>query len=403
MSENEKNKNSDFFESDLVLGINSDEKITKFNDECEKISGYTKNDLLNRSFFDILIPERYLKQWKNVFNSIRKSKLIDDFRLPLLTKKGHEIMISWSSFPVKNTSGTVKDINLVGKLVTDWYDDEESLVDRAKSSSKYKDIEEGKTIKQLEKINIELERENKDLEKQIKNLKTRLTKISKKEKLSDKSLGLFSGAKERKEELEQRWHELDEREKSLNKRESKLLKDTDKLGDKKDNLRLWREKLETLEFEIEKRRKDVKKMEKLISEGPPPAPIIEDSSIQPEEIEVEDYQDVFDKIPESAVIVQRGILKQVNGSFAKLIGYNVDELIEKSLFDFIVADGFPGLEAYYLNRLKGGRVTSYETVFLTKDNNKVSVEVNTRPSIFNGEKADIAIIKKISKKDKENK
>jgi len=32
-------------------------------------------------------------------------------------------------------------------------------------------------------------------------------------------------------------------------------------------------------------------------------------------------------------------------------------------------------------------------VFLTKDNNKLAVEVSTRPTIFNGKKAEIAIIK----------
>ena len=78
----------------------------------------------------------------------------------------------------------------------------------------------------------------------------------------------------------------------------------------------------------------------------------------------------------------------------------VDEIIDKSLFDFIVPEGFIQVEKFYLNRLKGDDISSYETIFLTKNNNKIPVEVNTKPTFFNGEKAEIAIVKQIKKEDK---
>ena len=71
-------------EDSLVLSIDRDGKIVKFNKECKQTSGYSKDEILNRQFFDFLIPDRYLKPWKNTLNSVRKNKLIDDFRLPLL-------------------------------------------------------------------------------------------------------------------------------------------------------------------------------------------------------------------------------------------------------------------------------------------------------------------------------
>jgi hypothetical protein len=42
--------------------------------------------------------------------------------------------------------------------------------------------------------------------------------------------------------------------------------------------------------------------------------------------------------------------------------------------------------------LKGENVSAYKTVFSTKDNNKISVEISIKQTIYNGEKAEIAII-----------
>ena len=101
----------------------------------------------------------------------------------------------------------------------------------------------------------------------------------------------------------------------------------------------------------------------------------------------------IDNVLDCAVIVQRGILKQVNRPFVELLGYDINEVIGKSLFDFITPECYLEIEKYYLDRLKGVSSSGYKAVFLTKDNNKLVVEVSTRPTVFNGKKAEIAIIK----------
>jgi len=107
---------------------------------------------------------------------------------------------------------------------------------------------------------------------------------------------------------------------------------------------------------------------------------------------ISDYHEILDKIPQSAAIVQRGILKQINSSFVTLFGYTMNEVVEKIFFDFIAIDGLADVEKYYLDRLKGESVSTYKTVFSTKDNNKIPVEVNIKQTMCNGEKAEIAII-----------
>ena len=100
--------------------------------------------------------------------------------------------------------------------------------------------------------------------------------------------------------------------------------------------------------------------------------------------------------------MKRGILKQVNRSFVELLGYDMNLFLEKSLLDFIAPEGISGIEEYYLRRLKGGVVSNYETVFLTKNDDKMVVRINIKPTTFDGEKAEIAVIKKLDKKE-ENK
>jgi PAS domain S-box-containing protein len=114
-----------------------------------------------------------------------------------------------------------------------------------------------------------------------------------------------------------------------------------------------------------------------------------------------DQYTMLDDFIGCAAIMKRGILKQVNRPFIELLGYDAkDVLLDKSLLDFVAFEGISGIEGYYLNRLKGDAVSTYETVFLTKDNNKLAVEISIKPTIFNGEKAEFAIVKILKKEEK---
>lgn len=391
----DKNKKTSEYK-DLVLTIDQDENIIKFNSECEIISGYTKENILNQSFFDTLIPKRYYNQWKKVLSSVRENKLIDDFSLPLLTNKGHEIMISWSSFPVKDVDGVVEDIGLVGQIVTNWDDsDKLPIVQDDKSFDPNYFDEFERVIKDLEKKNAELEQKNDSLEKKLEKLKHKDKKFSDaKTDVVGKSLYTFSdvfGNKKQREELNALMQDLDDREKRLNRLQNKLEKEKLKITKQKNDFIRWREKLETLESEIESRHKWVINKEHALEKclDIPEA----ESRVKFEEDE-NFSSDVFNQINECAAVVQRGVFKQINASFANLLGYNASEIVDKSIFDFIEPEGLSGVEEYYFNRLKGDDLSDFDTIFLTKDNSKISVQVSTKPVVFKGEKAEIIIFKK---------
>lgn len=169
------------------------------------------------------------------------------------------------------------------------------------------------------------------------------------------------------------------------------------------------EKLQKLENEIEGRRKDLVEQERtfnnmLISFNKkrvqPNLHLIHDIKIpNAYDKKIKDDDRTFlNEIQECAAIIQRGLLKQINQSFADLLGYTKDDIENKSLFNLIVPESLNEIKDHYLKRLKGIDSSSYETIFLTKENDKVPVEVSFIPTTFNGEKAEILVFKKISKK-----
>lgn len=390
-------KKSDFRGIDLVLTINQNDEIIKFNEECERISGYDENEVLNQEFFEVLIPDRYLENWKQIFYSSRKNKVIDDFKLPWITKHGHEVMISWSSFPVVDPNGNVGDIGLVGRLVSFWDDSDETGTSEPEEDLNVKEYLQDfdRILKDLEKKNLELEKTNKSLERKLNKLKQKKSKtITSAEEVVVKDLYHVSdvgGGKKKKEEFEALMQQLDERERLLNKREADITNDKKSINERRNTFIKWREQLEMLETEIAARWKEVIREEKLLEER---ISAIQEASTGEIAVSDVDRSDLIDKLEECAVVVQRGVLKQVNDSFAVLLGYDVEEIKDKSLFDFILPEGLSGIEEYYFNRLKGENVSYFKTVFLTKDNEKISVEVNTKPTFIDGEKAEIAIFKK---------
>ena len=380
--------------TDIMISIDDSGKIIKFNEECEKLAGYSKYEVLNKNFFEILTPDRYSKQWKNVFNSIQKKKLIEDFRLPLLTHNGHEIMVSWSSFPTTNGEGNLDDISFVGRFISTWNDAKESNVGKAKNVNLSLTENEDfyKIFQQMEKKNQELEKLNMDLEKKLNKIKSKKAKKTKDETPDFKTNTFFGGfgSKKKKEDIENLMRELDERKNILDGREAQLNKEQRTIEEQRNWFVRWREKLENLEYEIENRDQELKRLDQ-------PPKVQSKSEIDNTN---EESTPIIDEMEECAAVIQRGILKQANNSFAELLGYKTDEILDKSLFDFICEEGFSGLEEYYLGRLKGNEVSVYETVFLTKDNDKIAVQVTTKPTIIDNDKAEIAVIKKLDKKQK---
>jgi len=168
-------------------------------------------------------------------------------------------------------------------------------------------------------------------------------------------------------------------------------------------------KLERLEDEVEERRKRLVEQERMFKiqlvssidrkSHPVPSTILDNQMVSDNAAYAEkEHPEILDNVPERTVVIQRGVLKQVDTSFAELLGYDVEELVNKSLLVLVAPEGLADVRKHYLGRLKGSGSSTYETIFATKDNSRIQVEVSVKPTIYNGEKAEIAVITEMEDK-----
>ncbi len=284
-------------------------------------------------------------------------------------------------------------------------------------------------LNELEKKDRKLERKNKILEKNIQHLKhqqsptfplkKKNSETSNQKNISSltplKSRGIIQklldpfGLKTKKTTLYTQLQQLEKRKQHLDEIEKKLAQKQYTLNKKIQDFSLWKEKLLTLEKEIERRRSVLVEQEKKYRNNTslPSSELSQndrqndnESTISGEETKEEiDPIELLEELQDSAAILQRGILKRINDSFSTLLGFEEQEILDKSLVDFIAPEGLDGIETYYFHRLKGNDSAEYETVFTTKNDEKISVSVSTNPVIYNGEKA---IIARFIKNDEKN-
>ena len=101
--------------STLVVGIDNRGKIVRFNENLEKLTGSSKEEVLDvlfSSYFSRKIPERELIK---LINEARFNPESVDLRTSFNTIDGEKVEVSWTGFAVKNEiDGRVSQLNLVG-------------------------------------------------------------------------------------------------------------------------------------------------------------------------------------------------------------------------------------------------------------------------------------------------
>jgi PAS domain S-box-containing protein len=213
------------------------------------------------------------------------------------------------------------------------------------------------------------------------------------------------GINDKREEFRSMMRELDEHRAELSNIEAQINVDKKDLNLRRKEYCVWRKKLEVLEEEIENRRIDVVTTEKMfndqflssLSEGFQTTSMVATDTDHTGSYEEETsrHHDLINEIQDCAAIIQRGKFKQVNQSLLSLLGYETSELLDKSVINFVESDHFADIKQHYLNRLKGIDAASYQAVFLSKEQNELPLQVNTRPTTFNGEQAELAVFRKL--------
>ncbi|MBN2181525.1 MAG: PAS domain S-box protein [Sedimentisphaerales bacterium] len=102
----------------IILVLDADGKIVRFNKYMEEISGYSLKEVQGKKWFDIFLPKcdknRIRLLFRKSINNIRTKGNINS----IVTKRGEELQIEWYDKTLKDTTGKVIGLLSVGLDIT---------------------------------------------------------------------------------------------------------------------------------------------------------------------------------------------------------------------------------------------------------------------------------------------
>jgi PAS domain S-box-containing protein len=110
----------------MVLGLDLDGRVTIFNKAAEEITGYTRAEIMNQSWFETVVPkQRYPDVWEE-FKRLAHHGDVGTYENPVVTKAGEERYISWTNNQIME-SGRVTGTLSFGLDITDRRRTEQEL------------------------------------------------------------------------------------------------------------------------------------------------------------------------------------------------------------------------------------------------------------------------------------
>ena len=119
------NKERDFISavldtaSALVIVINAQGQIVRFNQACEQITGYSFDEVRGRYLWNLFLLPEEVKSVKAVFEQLQAGEGPKEYENYWLTKDGNQRLIAWSNTVLKDYQGSVEYIIGTGTDISD--------------------------------------------------------------------------------------------------------------------------------------------------------------------------------------------------------------------------------------------------------------------------------------------
>jgi PAS domain S-box-containing protein len=86
----------------MVVGLDNNGNVQVFNQAAERITGYSREELQGRNWFEVIVPkDRYPQVWAE-FERLTAGGLPKNFENPILSKSGEERYIIWQNNEVRD-------------------------------------------------------------------------------------------------------------------------------------------------------------------------------------------------------------------------------------------------------------------------------------------------------------
>lgn len=119
----------------LAIMLDTDGNITFCNDYLLNLTGWSREEIVGKNWFDLFIPETERPQSKSGFSENLANEEMKHFENIILTRNGKQRLIAWDRTPLYGTEGEVIGIASIGTDLTVQKKIEEQLLQSLKMES----------------------------------------------------------------------------------------------------------------------------------------------------------------------------------------------------------------------------------------------------------------------------
>ena len=120
-----------------IFGIDSHGLVNEWNQTSEKITGFSKEEVLGKDLVETYITEDYREAVKLVLDNALKGKETTNFEFPLFTKNNQRVTILLSSSTRRSASAEITGVLGVGQDITEVKKTEQKEEERQKISNQF--------------------------------------------------------------------------------------------------------------------------------------------------------------------------------------------------------------------------------------------------------------------------
>ncbi len=118
-------KQKDFFEEvvntakAIIIGLDVDGSIRLFNAHAEKITGWSRQEVLGKDWLSNFVPGDYHPKVTRAFKKLLEQHNHDEIENPILTKNGEQRIIAWNNTIVNDSDGAITLVIGTGTDITE--------------------------------------------------------------------------------------------------------------------------------------------------------------------------------------------------------------------------------------------------------------------------------------------
>src|ERR1700677_544236 len=113
----------------LVVVLDSEGHILRFNPACEIITGYSMEEVQGKCIWDLFLPAPEIDRFRTIFETLRSDLLPQDYQTTWITRHGEQRLIAWTSTLLPGNGETSNYIIATGIDITERKHLEKALLE----------------------------------------------------------------------------------------------------------------------------------------------------------------------------------------------------------------------------------------------------------------------------------